>query len=363
MTDPTDQSPEIIDDTEHDDTIAQVGYDITSYGIDFDVDGIVRRLDRNQVVIPSFQRSFVWKQPEASRFVESLLLGLPVPGIFLARDNEDGDLLVIDGQQRLRTLQYFKAGFFNPDPSKKTQRVFKLMRVRKEFEGKTYEGLTESQRRALDDSVIHATVVKQDSPADDDTSVYHIFERLNSGGRRLTDQEIRTAISHGPLIDLIRELNDNEDWRAIYGKPSDRLKDQEMILRFLALHYEQENYERPMGEFLSKFAKRRRRPDADFTEEARSVFEHLVQVIRSDLGTGAVRPERGFNAAHWDALAVGLARRLAKDKKPSSESLKAAHQRILNNEDFQEAASRSTADKQFVNSRLKIACDEFAIAR
>ena len=72
-------------------------------------------------------------------------------------------------------------------------------------------------------------------PAGDDTSLYHIFERLNSGGRRLTDQEMRLAIYHGSLIDLVKDLNDYAPWRKIFGKPHTRLKDQELILRLFAL--------------------------------------------------------------------------------------------------------------------------------
>lgn len=82
-------------------------YSITSYGADFLIDGIVRRLEDDSILIPSFQRGFVWSLPKASRFIESLLLGLPVPGIFLSKDSETQALIVIDGQQRLKTLKFF----------------------------------------------------------------------------------------------------------------------------------------------------------------------------------------------------------------------------------------------------------------
>ena len=90
-----------------------VEYRITSYGADYDVDGLVKRLKAGDIEVPNFQRSYVWRILEASRFIESLLLGLPVPAIFLARD-ENEKLLVIDGQQRLRTLQYFYNGIWAP---------------------------------------------------------------------------------------------------------------------------------------------------------------------------------------------------------------------------------------------------------
>jgi uncharacterized protein with ParB-like and HNH nuclease domain len=87
--------------------------------------------------------------------------------------------------------------------------------------------------------VIHATIIKQDEPSDDQSSVYHIFERLNTGGTQLEPQEIRVCIFHGPFADLLEELNANKEWRAIYGPQSKRIKDQELILRFLALFFSQ----------------------------------------------------------------------------------------------------------------------------
>ena len=176
---------EVEDDSEVEEEIASVRYSITSFGVDFDVEGAVRRLVRGDIAIPDFQRSYVWNQAEASRLIESLLLGLPVPGVFLASEPETKQLLVIDGQQRLRSLQFFYKGEFNPSPSDVTVKKFKLIKVQKKFEGKTYEDLSEEDRRTLDNSVIHATVVKQESPENDDTGMYHIFERLNTGGRKL----------------------------------------------------------------------------------------------------------------------------------------------------------------------------------
>jgi uncharacterized protein with ParB-like and HNH nuclease domain len=161
-------------------------------------------------------------------------------------------VLVIDGQQRLKTLLFFYEGFFNPKPENKTHRVFSLTNVQKRFEGKTYHALDERDRLKLDNSIIHATNVRQEDPPDGDTSMYHIFERLNSLGMRLTAQEIRCAMYHGSLIDEIKSLNEYPSWRKVFGKKHTRLKDQQLILRFLALFYEAPDYERPMEEFLNK---------------------------------------------------------------------------------------------------------------
>jgi len=98
---------EILVEDESTDEIVPYKYSITSYGADYPVDSLVSRLERDVIFIPSFQRSYVWSLNQASRFIESLLLGLPVPGVFFSKETETGKLLIIDGQQRLRTLQYF----------------------------------------------------------------------------------------------------------------------------------------------------------------------------------------------------------------------------------------------------------------
>ena len=105
-------------------------YSITSYGADYTLDSLVRRIQDGSIYVPSFQRAYVWKIQDASRFIESLLLGLPVPGIFLSNEQDTQKLLVIDGLQRLRTLQYFYEGIFAP-----AKKEFALKDVNSNFEG------------------------------------------------------------------------------------------------------------------------------------------------------------------------------------------------------------------------------------
>src|SRR6267154_1153363 len=101
-----DLDEEIEDETEKEGS-GKLNFSITSYGADYPVDNIVKRLNSDAFFVPKFQRKFVWSQRHASRFVESLLMGLPVPGIFLYKETDTGKHLVVDGQQRLRTLQDF----------------------------------------------------------------------------------------------------------------------------------------------------------------------------------------------------------------------------------------------------------------
>ena len=101
---------------EEDDAPSPFTYSLTSYGIDFDVAGVVRRLDAGTIFVPDFQRRYVWPLKKASKFVESLLLGLPVPGIFLYRVDATQKLMIIDGQQRLQTLRAFHTNNFRNNP-------------------------------------------------------------------------------------------------------------------------------------------------------------------------------------------------------------------------------------------------------
>ncbi|MDQ3848748.1 MAG: DUF262 domain-containing protein, partial [Thermoproteota archaeon] len=268
-------------------------------------------------------------------------------------------LLVIDGQQRLKTLQFFYNGVFNPKDDDKKQQVFKLIKVQPKFEGLTYKTLEEQDRVKLNDSLIHAIIVKQESPQDDNTSVYHIFDRLNSEGRRLTPQEIRTAIDHGKFIDLIKELNEYSNWREIYGKKSSRLKDQELILRFLALYFSSDEYEKPMHEFLNKFSQKHRKADNQFLAESRKLFTNTIDVVRESIGKKAFRPVAGVNAAVFDSVMVGLANRINKKPIESFEKVKTAYDELLNEPEYIRLISQSTSDESNISSRLKKAIDKF----
>ena len=353
-------SDELEDETLKDNTTPPVQYNITSYGADYDIDGLVRRLQRGDIIIPDFQRNYVWNQAEASRLIESLLLGLPVPGIFLAKEAQTNKLLVLDGQQRLMTVKFFYDGYFNPNSNQSLSKEFKLINVQTQFAGLTYKDLEDKDRIKIDNSIIHATVVKQDFPTDDNTSIYHIVERLNNGGRRLTPQEIRVTIYHGKFIDLIRELNDDKDWRDIFGKYNPRLKDQEFILRFLALFFNSNEYQRPMKEFLNKFLNKHKDCEESFLEECRALFKNSITFIRNALGERAFRPERSLNAAVFDSVMYGLAQRL-QSSEPEKNNFKTAYESLLKDEEYSHLVSSSISDKLALKRRLEMATEKFSI--
>ena len=197
-------------------------YDVITYPADFTLEGLVAKFNKKTMIVPGFQRNFVWNIKQASRLIESFLLGLPVPAIFLFTDGEKNEQLVIDGQQRLKTLVYFFEGFFGEPTLSGRRKVFQLtgLNEKSPFYNKSYKDLEETNEAAfnkLNDSVLRAFVVKQLTPTGN-TSIYHIFERLNTGGTQLVGQEIRNCVYHGPFNELLCELNSMDEWRAVFGR-------------------------------------------------------------------------------------------------------------------------------------------------
>ena len=345
--------PDVDDDATIDPEPVPFKYDITSRGADYPVDGLVKRIRGGGLKIPGFQRQYVWKKRQADRFIESLLLGLPVPGIFLA-DDPDSGRLVLDGQQRLRTLQYFYDNRWG------ARSRFALSYVQEQFRGLTYETLDPPDRDRLDDYEIHATIVKQNQPSEDQSSVFFVFERINSGGTPLAEQEIRSALYQGPLNDLLVDLNADERWRRVFGKPSPRLKDQELILRFLALHYERQLYKRPMKDFLNKFMGRHRRLRGVTAEDMRAVFVGTIDVIDKALGTGAFRPKAAVNAAVFDSTMVGVSTRLSRGPITDPSTVTLAYFELLRDEEYVTAYTRATADEDRLATRIDLAISAFS---
>lgn len=344
---------EVADERDAEEEGALPTYSITAYGADYPVDGLVKRLDAGDIVIPSFQRGYVWSKGQADRFIESLLLGLPVPGIFLSKEPNSNKLIVIDGQQRLRTLEFFYSGLFQG-------REYRLSGVNPAFDGKTYKTLEDEDRRRLDDTIIHATIVRQEKPSEDDSGIHHIFKRLNTGGTALQPQEIRASIYQGSFNELLGELDETNEWREIYGNPSKRLKDQELILRFLALYLDADSYTRPMQEFLNNFMGRNRHLDDSRAEEFRNAFVNTVRTIHGAVGKQAFRPEGALNAALFDAVMVGVARRLAVGPIDDRSGLASGYSELLSDGRFEQAYKRATSDDESVRTRLRLATEAFS---
>lgn len=336
----------IEDPMDDDDELGQpIRYTISSYGADMPVDGLINRLNREDIFIPPFQRGFIWTIAQGSRFIESLLLGLPVPGIFLFKEPETQKLMVVDGQQRLLTLQSFYKGIFG-------EKKFRLVGVSEEFNQRTYDNLAPESQRYLNDSILHATIFQQIEPGNDRSSVYSVFERLNTGGTPLSPQEIRSCVYRGKLNDLLSDLASDFHWQRLYGGVGARKKDEEIILRFLSLYFCLEIYERPMKRFLNNFMEKFRMPDDESISRFRELFEKTVEAANTVLTPKALRPERALNVSVTDAVLVGLAHRLQKGPVSDAESLKRAHVALLAKLRDEALYTEDTTHKERVRKRI-----------
>ncbi|TYC95965.1 DUF262 domain-containing protein [Arthrobacter echini] len=281
---------------------------------DLSIDGLVKRLDRKSMLvpqfngqeqlvqIPGFQRGFVWSKVQMDRFIESLLLGYPVPGIFLVKQADDNRMLILDGQQRLITLQRFYAGLHDG-------KEFALTNVADEFQGLTYKTLDESMQFKLDDSYMQATIVAADGSSEVDDSIFQIFERLNSGGTQLTSHEIRVALFAGELMASVEVLNTDHAWRSLFGARSKRIRDHELILRILALYSNSKSYSRPLKTFLNNYAKTNRNVDIT-KDKIGSLFLQACSEINDRIGPKSFRRPGGsqVNAAQAEAMCVAVMR-------------------------------------------------------
>ena len=355
------QDDEIFDWDAADNPIDTV-FSISSYGADYPIDSLVKRLRSGDIYIPRFDvdedntienevvgflRNYVWSNSQGDRFIESLLLGLPVPGIFLVRETT-GKLLVLDGQQRLHTILQFFDG-------ERINQFFKLQNVQKRWKGKTYKTLEPADRRRLDDYVIHAMIIKQEEPSSDQNSIYLIFERLNSGGTILNPQEIRSALYHGLYANVLKELNQNVHWRTLVGKKSARIKDIELILRFFSLFYNHGRYKRPMKGFLNTNMSINRNCEKHSADELKWLFNGTIATIFTNIGKSAFRRDNSVNAALLDSLMYAAAHLVQKGLQLDQTEWLARYNSLLSDEEFSNLIKQSTADEKRVTRRLEIA--------
>ena len=338
---------------------------IAYQGRDFDVIGLIRRLKDEDLIVPSFgieaenlstagfQRAFVWSRPQMDRLIESILLDYPIPEIFLIRQT-DNRYLVLDGQQRLRTLQFFYEGVYGG-------REFRLQNVTDEFKGLSYKTLSQEQRRRFEGTFMQATILTSDGSAGTRNAIYSIFERLNAGGTKLTPHEIRVALFAGPLIEHLTSLNANDDWRALYGPHNKRLRDQELVLRIIALYENQSKYRRPLKTFLNSYLGDLNDSRTKLPQGPCELFQTAARLVNKSIGEKAIRHGSAqVNAALTEALFVGLMRSLVTGFEPSAQRVFDTIEQLKIDEELMNSVARSTANEQMVNTRLDVSTEAFA---
>ena len=323
-------------------SIADLRYNLNYYGADYPVDALVKRMNEEEFIFPNFQRQYVWRVEEASKFIESLLLGLPVPSIFLAKDKYSSKLIVIDGQQRLRTLQFFYDGKF-PDG-----KPFKLKNVIPQLEAKTYYDLAVEDRFTLNNTIIHCLIISESEKSD---SIFYLFERLNTTGTPLTNQEIRNAIYHGGFNDLLFSLSQSEVWKLLYHKEEIRLEDQELILRFIALTFELESYSGNMNEFLNGFMLHNRSFEMISKKSIEDSFYNSFNIILESIGKDAFYYKKVFNRSLYETLSLIVSRNKVQNKSP----IISLYDKLISSDEFWSMSKSSTTSKKSIMMRIEFA--------
>jgi hypothetical protein len=333
-----------------------IRYQIAYYPSDITLKGYLDKWnppETRQLVIPEFQRNYVWDIVQASKLIESFLLGIPVPGVFLYKERRTNRLQVIDGQQRILSVIRFFEGKFD-------DRDFRLKKVHPRWDGKTFEELDEPDRFQLYDSVLRATVVQQLEP-DDDSSVYYIFERLNTGGLKLSAMEIRKCVYFSKFFVLLEELNASPDWKKIIGRvtPDKRLRDVEFILRFLAMRENWEKYSKPMKAFLNEHVSAKKPLDEEpdkresIFNETRRVFHSTCKLTLAALGEKPFHLRGRLNLAAMDSVMTMMSFLI--DENFTNEDLAERYKALREDRDFIAATTQDTSDTSVVKDRFRAA--------
>jgi uncharacterized protein with ParB-like and HNH nuclease domain len=343
---------EFEDEPEEDEVL--IKYDIATYPSDFTLSGIYDMWKNEDIKIPEFQREFVWSIKQSSSLIESFLLGLPVPPVFFHIDDNNNNV-IIDGQQRILSIVYYFDGYFGSETLHGKRTVFRLkgLNEKSPYYEKKFSDLSESDQRKLSNSVVlRAINVRQLKPEKDRTSIYHIFERLNTGGTPLKPQEVRNCVFRGPIVNLLRELNKEDNWRKIIGKKLlDRhQRDVELVLRMFSLSYRFDKYEKPMKEFLNLSMNSHKDADSDEFKDFIIKFPEVCRIIVEKLGNKPFHLRGPMNTSTLDSVFCVILKnfgKLPKDLLTRFESLK------LNN-DFIEYTTMGTTDPKTVRNRFDL---------
>lgn len=336
-------------------------YNIDSWGADPSFRELVSMYGENELLKPEFQRKYVWDKSEASRFIESLLLGLPVPSIFLAKTDEE-KMLIVDGYQRIMTVYDYMRGIFSGD-----EKVFRLSnskKINKKWRNKTFNELTPAEQRRIKLTTIHAVIFRQKEPEDDNTSLYQIFERINTAGKVLTSQEIRNCIYQGSFNTFLLELNKNNYWRELFGSKEEdkRMRDVEFILRYFALLGDFIKNTKlksiSLKEHLNKFMAKSKNKDENELEKMRNSFTSTMEFIIKNIGKEAFNNiaadgsiVKKFHPTIYDAISLATVNFLEK-KRRIPEGLKTKRIKLLRDDDFKNYISTRTTNLDSIRGRI-----------
>ena len=330
-----------------------IEYDITTYPSDFTLNVLYDMWKNRSIVIPDYQRDFVWTINQSSLLIESFLIGLPVPPVFFYVD-EKNKSLVIDGQQRLLSIFYFFEGYFGKENEKGKRQIFRLsgLNEKNPFFNKTFEGLDDIIKRKFEGAVLRAINVRQLKPKDGSTSAYFIFERLNTGGTPLKPQEIRNCVYRGSFLKRLRKMNENVRWREILGKPlpDKHQNDVELILRAFGLCYDIQKYEKPMKIFLNSIAKKYQNDEKKIVVFEKN-FNKATEIIAKKLRKKPFAVRGPLNASIFDSIFCTIINNI--NNLP--DDISSRYESLLKDEKYFAYTKLATSDEKILKERIEYA--------
>ncbi|ENP9998499.1 DUF262 domain-containing protein [Escherichia coli] len=267
--------------------------------------------DEAELFIPDYQREFIWNNKQKSRFIESLLLNLPIPYIFVAdigSGENEGRLEIVDGSQRIRTLHQFTNNKLTLEGLQKlvTANGFK------------YSDFSTPRRLRFDRKTIR--MIELTEHCDEETR-REIFDRLNTGGKKLTTMEQRQGSHDGPFLAFINEISEDPLFHSIcpLGDARKRRSEYpELALRYFAYTEEYLDFRKSVDEFLTTYLKRK---NAEYTDENAAMlaekFHKMCQFINTHFPNGfrKVKNATTVPRIRFEALAVGAT--LALEEEPN----------------------------------------------
>jgi len=275
------------------------------------------------IINPDFQRLFRWPESKQSQFIESLILELPIPAIYVI-EIEDGVYELIDGLQRISSYSHFR-GNHPVDPNTDRYLTLQDCDVLPELNGQTYDGLPQAIQIKLKRHFIRMEVLRRET---DKRLRYHMFKRLNTGGELLSPQEIRNCtirLLDNTFNEFLKKMAKNADFETCMSELTEEKREQmymeEYALRFLALKNNQAQYVKEIGDFLTEYMEAVSDPERkevvfDYAAEEKS-FQDTFRVLNEALGDGAFsgfnkqgKPQGYFSALRFEALTMGIQKHL-----------------------------------------------------
>lgn len=288
--------------------IVELSKRIEFYLTEYSVELLAGKMTKGDFVVPAYQREYTWELARKSRFIESLILGLPIPFLFFW-EMPDGKLEIVDGSQRLRSIEEFVVGDL---------RLSELHSLTALSNFKFAE-LPESRRRKIINRSIRGIVLNEHA---DEQARFDMFERINTGSKIANMAEVRRGALAGPFMSIVIELSALPDFVSlapVSKKNVDEREREELVARFFAYSGSLDGYKDRPSEFIFNFVKSMNLKvarDPELANQCRVRFRETIEFIARVFPYGFRRNPKGRATprARFEAIAVGS--RLALDKRP-----------------------------------------------